>query len=430
MNTMKYVALCCSLIVSQAHATDITTGAHVTGAPAISSQGAWLQWNRNNGDGATWLLNQKGGGGGGIMLGESDTSNNVTSSGTFTPSLATLPGGLNVAGALNSPRALPVYNLLNYGADPTGAVDMCAAGGPIQTILAAATGLGFTIYAPGGRGAGYLCNEQIAVSGKSFALIGDGKDNSIIQFGTTNAGISVVEPSTGNGVRFQGLTLRTKINQSSASALTVSYNTVNVGPTVSIHDVEIDGSSNDAFNWHLGLDCHNCAHGSVTDINFRGRDESNPPGGLSTSNMFAGVHLTGRSTDLSFDGRCIVTFTQYGFYASGDSEGQHYSGCTALADNYGWYLDDSTSGDAAATLQAPGPRSRTATATATSHAFTPRGGRRSSSRITFFTRGRNPPRIGPASISRTASTRSMAPRPSSEQSTVMHTATACSAMPT
>lgn len=42
------------------------------------SQGASLEWNKLNGDGATWLLNQKGGGGGGIIFGEVDNENGVT----------------------------------------------------------------------------------------------------------------------------------------------------------------------------------------------------------------------------------------------------------------------------------------------------------------------------------------------------------------
>lgn len=49
-----------------------------TSAQSIGAQGAFLQWNRGSGDGATWLINQKGGGQGGIRFGESDTSNNFT----------------------------------------------------------------------------------------------------------------------------------------------------------------------------------------------------------------------------------------------------------------------------------------------------------------------------------------------------------------
>lgn len=55
-------------------ASDLQT----TSALPISDQGAYLQWNRTNGDGATWLVNQKGGGPGGIRFGEADATNNVT----------------------------------------------------------------------------------------------------------------------------------------------------------------------------------------------------------------------------------------------------------------------------------------------------------------------------------------------------------------
>lgn len=48
------------------------------GSSTTHSQGAYLEWNKNSGDGSTWLLNQKGGGGGGIIFGEVSTSNTVT----------------------------------------------------------------------------------------------------------------------------------------------------------------------------------------------------------------------------------------------------------------------------------------------------------------------------------------------------------------
>jgi hypothetical protein len=46
----------------------------------ITEQGLYLQWNRSNGDGESWIINQKGGGNGnaGIRFGKSDTSSNVT----------------------------------------------------------------------------------------------------------------------------------------------------------------------------------------------------------------------------------------------------------------------------------------------------------------------------------------------------------------
>lgn len=58
---------------------------HVNGALLSTAQqathvdgGAYIEWNKSFGDGALWLLNQKGGGGGGLIFGEVDTANVVT----------------------------------------------------------------------------------------------------------------------------------------------------------------------------------------------------------------------------------------------------------------------------------------------------------------------------------------------------------------
>ena len=51
---------------------------HVNSRSSSYSQGASLEWNKGDGDGGTWLLNQKGAGGGGIIFGEVTTNNVVT----------------------------------------------------------------------------------------------------------------------------------------------------------------------------------------------------------------------------------------------------------------------------------------------------------------------------------------------------------------
>lgn len=57
---------------------DVAGGIAASGGYATHTQGAHLEWNKTIGDGATWLLNQKGLGPGGMVLGEVDTANNVT----------------------------------------------------------------------------------------------------------------------------------------------------------------------------------------------------------------------------------------------------------------------------------------------------------------------------------------------------------------
>lgn len=49
-------------------------------------QGAYLEWNKNPGEGAAYLLNQKGGGTGGIIFGEVSTANAITEGMRLTPS--------------------------------------------------------------------------------------------------------------------------------------------------------------------------------------------------------------------------------------------------------------------------------------------------------------------------------------------------------
>lgn len=59
------------------------------------NQGAYMEWNKTNGDGATWLLNQKGGGPGGFRLGEVDNGNTVSTRATLDAN-----GNLTLAGAV------------------------------------------------------------------------------------------------------------------------------------------------------------------------------------------------------------------------------------------------------------------------------------------------------------------------------------------
>jgi hypothetical protein len=116
-------------IVARDGAGTISVGnlfsAGLIGAPALQanngvtshSQGAYLEWNKGNGDGMTYLLNQRGGGAGGISFGEVSTGNAVTEGmrltaagnlgiGTGSPGLR-----LDVAGAVGISGA----NVLEFG---------------------------------------------------------------------------------------------------------------------------------------------------------------------------------------------------------------------------------------------------------------------------------------------------------------------------
>jgi len=63
---------------SPSQVLDVNGGIRASNYGSISTQGAYLQWNRSGGDGATWLLNQRGGGGGGIRFGSATTGNATT----------------------------------------------------------------------------------------------------------------------------------------------------------------------------------------------------------------------------------------------------------------------------------------------------------------------------------------------------------------
>ncbi len=49
----------------------------IDGTQTNHAQGAWLEWNKDGGGGATYFLNQSGRGPGGIIIGEVDAANNV-----------------------------------------------------------------------------------------------------------------------------------------------------------------------------------------------------------------------------------------------------------------------------------------------------------------------------------------------------------------
>jgi hypothetical protein len=74
---------------------------HISGSLLVESainfhsQGTHLEWNKDNGGGKTYLLNQKGLGSGGLVLGEVDGTNNVSPILTLSPN-----GNANLTGTL------------------------------------------------------------------------------------------------------------------------------------------------------------------------------------------------------------------------------------------------------------------------------------------------------------------------------------------
>jgi hypothetical protein len=102
----------------------VATSAQVRGASSIASQGAYIQWNKDNSQGRTYIINQKGGGTGGFIFAESDSSDNLTERvrisetgrvgiGTTTPSDA-----LDVNGRVRATSGILVTRDVNMGFTP------------------------------------------------------------------------------------------------------------------------------------------------------------------------------------------------------------------------------------------------------------------------------------------------------------------------
>ena len=89
----------------------------------IDTQGAYIHWNRQNGDGATWLINQRGSGGGGFVFADSTASASNVTGGTT---------GLTQTLTLSRDGLLTVQNI-----KPTGIQDTSGGTGTNNFVLTA-----------------------------------------------------------------------------------------------------------------------------------------------------------------------------------------------------------------------------------------------------------------------------------------------------
>jgi hypothetical protein len=259
-----------------------------------------------------------------------------------------------------------VVNVVDYGADPTAKVESC--GAPLANALAALAALpnGGVLYWPRGL---YSCGAQITWANKPISILGDGAGVTFLIFTNAaagTAGIKVSQNSPFYPTQISGLQLQTNVDQTANNGITIAYTHVGSGAlkrTVALADLFINGNDVNQHYWKNGVYCSGCLFGTIDKVVVTGKNEGNPPTGISASNMNAGFHLNGyglpAGTEASTDVRIsdsLVSLGKYGIYISGDSEGQHISGSTLLAVNYGVYLDDyAGSGDPTALVQMPGP---------------------------------------------------------------------------
>jgi cytoskeletal protein CcmA (bactofilin family) len=125
----------------------------------IDTQGSYIHWNRNNGDGSTWLINQKGGGGGGFLFAESTSSALNVNGGTV---------GLTTTLKLDSSGNITGFGLLTIPSiKPTGIQDTSGGTGTDTHVLTANGSGGWSWKVVGNIGG---ASASIAVSSDSSNL--------------------------------------------------------------------------------------------------------------------------------------------------------------------------------------------------------------------------------------------------------------------
>lgn len=242
---------------------------------------------------------------------------------------------------------LPTINMISYGADPTGAVDSC--GAPLTNALAALpsngwTGGGGIIYWPRGY---YLCGTQISVANKNIAFVGDGPDASVVAFtsATANsAGFNISQSSQVWATRFEGLSIRTTVNQVNGNAgILVTYPTGNSGvlPTAIFNNLDVSSGSGNTNYWANGIACTYCWLGIVQNTNIRGKGTALTGAGAGT-NMVSGILLTGTTVPATGGGSegfhiiaSNINFANNAVSLVGDDEGVHIIGNDFVAVDYG-----------------------------------------------------------------------------------------------
>lgn len=249
------------------------------------------------------------------------------------------PGG-------NSWRAWPSspeFAVLQWGADATNTVDMCASIMP--AIISAIPSSGGTIVFP--DNGSFKCGAQIAVANKSIGFVGLGA-GAHINFTSDvqgHAGISIAESAT-KWVRIENIALHTTVDQVHGNpCISVSYNEV-YQKAVTITRFQCIGESAGSRDhyWSDGVVLENVSSAEISNGVITGKNDCADSGCVAASNMRAGIVLSGVSTSNDVRKNDIY-FSQYGVYITGKSERSYFWANDLVNTTYGWYLDDDSSGD-------------------------------------------------------------------------------------
>lgn len=163
----------------------------------VSTQGAYLHWNRT-GDGGTWLVNQKGAGTGGFYFGESNTTNGFTQSAYIGLTLSQFTGRVNAGSASWGDIGFAGYSNNSSGVygqsnSSNGVLGNSTNGTGVRGISVSSTGV--TGVSNSGGGAYFVSNTGMG------ALI-QSNTGTIAQFANATSTIASI---TSNGINSQYL---------------------------------------------------------------------------------------------------------------------------------------------------------------------------------------------------------------------------------
>ena len=198
----------------------------------IDAQGSYIHWNRTNGDGSTWLINQKGAGGGGFLFAESTSSASNVNGGIV---------GLTTTLKLDSSGNITGYGLLTIPSiKPTAIQDTSGGTGSPNYVLTANGSGGWSWQSVTGGGSpaisGITIKEESTTVGTSITtinFIGGSVTATSPTTGTADITITAASNVTVNQVNYTCTNPITVSGGSSISISTVSnaYGTRYIQPT-------------------------------------------------------------------------------------------------------------------------------------------------------------------------------------------------------